>query len=136
LSAADNRKLVEDFYAAGGPVADPDQFGRWFSPRYVSHSAPEGAERGMSHAESLRAFLDRTFSDVSYELLRVVADDELAAVHAVMHATHTGDGLGGVKPTGKRVSAEQMHFVRFEDGKIVEHWAVRDDAGLLRQLGS
>ena len=53
-----------------------------------------------------------------------------------MHATHTGDGLGGVKPTGKRVSAEQMHFVRFQDGKIVEHWAVRDDAGLLRQLGS
>lgn len=134
MSAADNRRLVEEFYAAGGPVAEAKELGRWFSPGYVSHSAPEGAERGMSHAESLRDFLDRTFSDVSYELLRVVADDDLAAVHAVMHATHTGDGLG-VKPTGRKVSAEQMHFVRFEEGKIVEHWAVRDDAGLLRQLG-
>jgi predicted ester cyclase len=134
LSAAANRRLVEDFYAAGGPVGDPEDFPRFFGAGYVSHSAPEGATHGMTHAESLREFLDRTFSDVSYELLRVVADDEHAAVHAVMHATHTGDGLG-VKPTGRKVSAEQMHFVRFADGKIVEHWAVRDDAGLLRQLG-
>jgi predicted ester cyclase len=134
LSAANNRKLVEDFYAAGGPVGDPKTFSRFFGADYVSHSAPEGAERGMTHAESLRGFLEKTFSDVSYELLHVVADDAHAAVHAVMHATHTGDGLG-VKPTGRRVSAAQMHFVRFADGKIVEHWAVRDDAGLLRQLG-
>jgi hypothetical protein len=28
-----------------------------------------------------------------------------------------------------------MHFMRFRNGKAVEHWAVRDDAGLLRQLG-
>ena len=133
MSAAEHRKLVEDFYAAGGPLVERKELGRFFSPSYVSHAAPPGAERGMSHADSLRAFLERTFSDVSYELLHVVADGDLAAVHAVMHATHTGEGLG-VKPTGRRISAEQMHFVRFEDGKIVEHWAVRDDAGLLRQL--
>jgi predicted SnoaL-like aldol condensation-catalyzing enzyme len=134
LSAAANRKLVEEFYAAGGPVGDVQDFPRFFGPTYVSHTSPEGVAPGMAQAEALLAFLGRTFSDVEYELLRVVADDEHAAVHAVMHATHTGDGLG-VPPTDRRISAEQMHFVRFEDGKIVEHWAVRDDAGLLRQLG-
>ena len=134
MSADANRKLVEDFYAAGGPLADRDELPRFFGPRYVSHNAPAGSERGMSHAEALRASLEQSFSDVSYEVLRVVADDDFAAVHAVMRATHSGDGLG-VKPTGRKVSAEQMHFVRFEDGKIVEHWAVRDDAGLVRQLG-
>jgi hypothetical protein len=28
-----------------------------------------------------------------------------------------------------------MHFVRFEGGKAVEHWGVRDDLGMMRQLG-
>jgi predicted ester cyclase len=28
-----------------------------------------------------------------------------------------------------------MHLVRFVKGKVVEHWAVRDDLGLMQQLG-
>jgi predicted ester cyclase len=28
-----------------------------------------------------------------------------------------------------------MHFVRFKDGKAIEHRAVRDDLGMMRQLG-
>jgi hypothetical protein len=28
-----------------------------------------------------------------------------------------------------------MHFVRFERGKAVKHWGVRDDLGMMRQLG-
>jgi hypothetical protein len=28
-----------------------------------------------------------------------------------------------------------MHFVRFRDGKAVEHWGLRDEPGLMQQLG-
>jgi predicted SnoaL-like aldol condensation-catalyzing enzyme len=28
-----------------------------------------------------------------------------------------------------------MHIVRFQDGKAIEHWGVRDDSGMMRQLG-
>jgi predicted ester cyclase len=30
---------------------------------------------------------------------------------------------------------KQMHMIRVVDGQGVEHWAVRDDATLMRQLG-
>jgi hypothetical protein len=28
-----------------------------------------------------------------------------------------------------------MHWFRAANGKVAEHWAVRDDLGMLRQLG-
>jgi predicted ester cyclase len=34
------------------------------------------------------------------------------------------------------VAFRQVHIVRFQDGKVAEHWAVRDDLGLGRQLGA
>jgi predicted ester cyclase len=46
---------------------------------------------------------------------------------------HTGDFFG-LPATGKRFAYKQMHVVRVVDGKGVEHWAVRDDASLMRQL--
>jgi hypothetical protein len=32
-------------------------------------------------------------------------------------------------------SSSTPHFLRFRDGKAVEHWSVRDDMTLMRQLG-
>jgi predicted ester cyclase len=38
-------------------------------------------------------------------------------------------------PTGRSFQQEQVHFVRFREGKGIEHRAVRDDLGMMRQLG-
>ena len=132
--ASEARKLVEDFYAAGGPVGDPAAFEDIFHPDYVSHTSPPGMEPGVDQAHSLRAWLMSTFSDVEYRLEQIVSDGELVAARTRLSATHSGSGLG-MEPTGRRFDAEQMHFIRIADGRIAEHWGVRDDAGMMRQLG-
>ena len=43
--------------------------------------------------------------------------------------------LKGVKPTGKRVEVLHFHSFRVRGGQITEHAAVRDDLGMLIQLG-
>ncbi len=40
----------------------------------------------------------------------------------------------GIRLTGERLAAQQSHWIRVADGKIVEHWAVRDGLGMMRQL--
>jgi hypothetical protein len=128
------RTIVEDFYAAGGPVGDPSGFEDIFHPEYVSHTSPPGLEPGVGQATSLYGWLTSVFSDVEYELVRTVCEDDLVAAQTICRATHTGPGLG-VEPTGRRFEAEQMHLIRIADGRIAEHWAVRDDAAMMRQLG-
>ncbi len=48
--------------------------------------------------------------------------------------THKGDSMG-VKSTGKKISVSARVIDRIKDGKMIEHWANRDDLGFLQQIG-
>ena len=43
--------------------------------------------------------------------------------------------LTDVAVTGNEVTWTYIHIWRVADGRVVEHWACRDDVGLLRQVG-
>ena len=34
-----------------------------------------------------------------------------------------------------RTAFPDLHFVCFRDGKAIEHWGLRDDVGMMRQMG-
>jgi predicted ester cyclase len=42
----------------------------------------------------------------------------------------------GIPPTNREIAMDYVHILRFRDGKAVEHWGVRDDMALMRQLGA
>jgi hypothetical protein len=44
-------------------------------------------------------------------------------------------GLVGVEPTRKRFEVQHIHWHRLRDGQFVDHYAVRDDLGMMSQLG-
>ena len=46
----------------------------------------------------------------------------------------SADAEMGLPATGRRFAYKQMHLIRVVGGMGVEHWAVRDDADLMRQL--
>jgi predicted ester cyclase len=46
-----------------------------------------------------------------------------------------GNLLMGAAPTNKHFEAQHIHWYKLRDGKIVEHFATRDDIGMTRQLG-
>jgi len=45
-----------------------------------------------------------------------------------------GGMLVGVQPTGNTFEVQHIHMYRVLDGKIAEHFANRDDVGMMRQL--
>ena len=102
------------------------------SPDYFNHAASEGHRR--DGAEASVGWMLSVFPDHRFDVEDVAADGETVALRGTMVATHEGE-LMGIAPTGKRVSAQQSHWFRVVDGKLAEHWAVRDDLSMLRQLG-
>jgi steroid delta-isomerase-like uncharacterized protein len=79
---------------------------------------------------SLRTMLP----DFAIRVEAIVAEGDLVVSRYTATATDTV-GYMGLPPTGKSIRTTAMQMFRFENGLIVESWAVRDDLGTLRQLG-
>ena len=104
------------------------------SAEFVNHEAPPGRDRGPESMRGLATMLRTAFPDLHFEIEELVAEGDIVAGRLTMSGTHEGP-LMGTPPTGRSVRQDHMHFVRFRDGKAVEHWGVRDDLGMMQQLG-
>jgi predicted ester cyclase len=78
--------------------------------------------------------LRTAFPDLHFTIEDLVGEGDTVAGRVTMSGTHLGP-FQGIPPTGRSFQQAHMHFVRFRDGKAIEHRAVRDDLGMMRQLG-
>jgi len=49
---------------------------------------------------------------------------------------NSGSFRGITIPAPARFSVDHVHIYRITEGKLIEHWVVRDDLTMLRQLGA
>jgi steroid delta-isomerase-like uncharacterized protein len=106
------------------------------APDFINHNAPLGSNRGPESMRQLITMLSTSFPDMHYTVEEIVAEGDTVVARVTMSGTHRGPGpVQGMPPTGRSVRQDQMHFIHFRDGKVVEHRAVRDDLGVMRQLG-
>lgn len=125
------RRTLEDIF----PNADVAALSDVVHPECFNHELPPGMPQGLEGMQQVMLWLNRAFSDLRYEIHQVIAEGDTAVVYCTMRGRHTGEFMG-VPPTNQSIAANQIHIVRFQDGKGVEHWAVRDDLTLMRQLGA
>src|SRR5262249_23531405 len=125
------RRTLEEIF----PSADTDALAEVVHVDIVNHELPPGLPQGLRGMQQVMLGLHSAFADLRYDIHQVVADGDTAAVYCTMRGHHVGEFMG-VAPTYRAVGVEQVHIVRFENGKCIEHWAVRDDLMLMRQLGA
>lgn len=101
---------------------------------FVEHAAPPGAPGGRDAVRGVVRFIHGGLDDVSYTIEDAVAEGDRVVLRVTMHGTHARKFFG-LPPTHKRVTMDQIHIFRMADGKVAEHWATRDDLGMMRQLG-
>ena len=100
----------------------------------ISHGARLGEPAGLAGVERTMLWLGQVFSDQRWEIHQLIQEADTVVVQATHHGRHTGD-LMGIPPTGREVAYDYIHIMRFRNGKAVEHWGMRDDMSLMRQLG-
>lgn len=101
----------------------------------IQHAAgPQGREGLQRTLATLEHDLDGPTATIH----RVIAQDDLVVVHLTLHGRHVASTmplLADLPPTGKAIAWDFIHIWRVAGELIVEHWACRDDVGLLAQVG-
>ena len=111
-----------------------DRIAEFVTEDYLNHEAWPGEDPGY---EGFRLRMERLHSavpDIHLEVHEIVAAGDLLAYRATLSGTHRGPLLG-MAPTGRSFRVQHMHMLRMRDGRACEHWATRDDLGMLQQLG-
>jgi predicted ester cyclase len=74
------------------------------------------------------------FPDWHEKTVELVAEGSTVAGRFRCSGTHRGEFLGET-PTGKHMEVEEVFFLRVEDGRFVDFWALEDSLNRMRQLG-
>jgi predicted ester cyclase len=115
-------------------LRDESAFGH-IAEDFIQHAA---GPQGRAGLQRTLATLDHDLDRPTATIHRLVAQDDLVVVQLTMHGRHVASTmplLAGLPPTGGAIAWDFVHIWRVVDGLIVEHWACRDDLGLLEQVG-
>jgi len=100
----------------------------------VNHAAGPQGRNGL---REILTTIEHDLGPVTYEQHHLIGDGDLVAQHVTLHGTHRASTmplLADTPATGRTTTWTFIHIWRVVDGLIVEHWACRDDMGLLEQV--
>jgi predicted ester cyclase len=124
------RRLIDEGFTHGRlAVAD----------ELVADDIVEHRDYGPGHAggaEGVKAVISslrRSFPDFRLTIEDMVVAGDTVWIRNLATGTHDGPYAGNA-PTGRPIRISVFDVLRVADGRIVEHWGVRDDAGMMRQI--
>src|SRR3954447_26108402 len=137
MSLTTNARIAPRVFEDGLNRRDASVFDELVAGDYVNHERADMLVEaaGPKDWSDVLARLSAAFPDVHWEVLRTVAEGDNVWVETRMSGTHQGPFFGSA-PTGRSFAVRQVHMLRVEHDLIREHSAVRDDLGVLVQLGA
>jgi steroid delta-isomerase-like uncharacterized protein len=134
MAAEENKVVAHQILEVFNGHEDVNAFDKLLVADFVDHMAPPALQQGIDGYKGVVKMLRTAFPDLRYEVVDMIAEGDKLAARTSVSGTHKGEFVG-IPPTGRRFSVEHIHWMRFVEGKAVEHWAVRDDLGQMQQLG-
>jgi predicted ester cyclase len=126
-NTASFRRLIEAF--STGDLAVVDEL---VAPECVEHQ--RGNNPGAEGAKEVIRTLHRWMSDFSLTVEDIAVSGDVVWTRNRARGVNTGSVMG-FRPTEGPLEVDVIDVGRFEDGKLVEHWGIADQMGLLIQVG-
>jgi predicted ester cyclase len=124
------RRVLEELFEKG----NFDALDELIHPQFVNHEAPPDNPQGPEGLKETISWLRGLWGPMRAEIEDEICEDDKVVARVTIHGHHVGEFLGK-PPTGKEFATEHIHIWRLDDGRVIEHWSVRDDLGQALQLG-
>lgn len=129
VKAVIRRLFDEDLNTDNRDIAD-----EIIHPTFYDHTNPPGMREGIEGHKQIVALFRRSFPNVTWTILDMIAEGDRVAVRLIMRGRHEGEFFG-IPPTGRDIEVKGVHVMRVQDGKVAEHWGTDDEISMMRQLG-
>jgi predicted ester cyclase len=101
---------------------------------FIDHGSPVPLPPGPDGYIAILTFVT-TVLQVRYEVHDVVSAGDTIAIRATAHGVNAVSP-SGVDVTGRPFAMKTAHFFRTRDGRLCEHWGIRDELDVLYQVGA
>jgi predicted ester cyclase len=123
------RRLIEEVFNQGRM----EVAGELIAPHSIEHQRG-GMGDGPVGVKRTATILRSAFPDLSLTIQDLIVDGDKLWARQRAGGTNLGPFFG-FPATGKTAYIEVFDVVRFENGRVVEHWGVPDQLGMMIALG-
>ncbi|KMO41940.1 hypothetical protein VQ02_04510 [Methylobacterium variabile] len=135
MSTDANKDLARAYFTAF-LERDEAWWQQHIAPDFVRHDPGlDFTVRGPEGVRRLGEVLHCGVTELALPIDEVIAEGDRVLVRLRFRGRHTGD-LMGLPASGRSVDIAVMDLFRIVDGRLVEHWALLDNLGLLKQVGA
>jgi predicted ester cyclase len=135
VSAEADKAVIQAFYDQWN--AGAIDFEHLVDRGIANHQPGSRPDTGLDRFRQSVEGVMRAVPDSEWTTLSLIAEGDFVVCHNTWTGTYGGEVFRGVPtPTGRRFSVDHIHIYRVTDGRIAEHWVVRDDLGMLLQIGA
>jgi len=101
---------------------------------FIDHGSPVPLPPGPDGYIAILTFVT-TVLQVQYEVHDIVAAGDMVAIRATAHGVNAVSPPG-IEVTGSPFAMKTAHFFQSRDGRLSEHWGIRDELDVLYQVGA
>ena len=134
MSTEKNKDVASRWYEEVFNTGNVELINELFATNFVERD-PSNPVPGLEGVRQLVMMYRSGFPDLHITIEDWVVEGDKVAARFTARGTHKGP-LMGVPPTGKQTTITGIDILRFENGKIAEHWGNQDLLGMLQQLGA
>jgi steroid delta-isomerase-like uncharacterized protein len=137
MSTTANKEIVRRFYEEVFNQRNVAAIDELVHPEFTNHDPTPVASRDPESMKQFIHTITQAFPDHHHAIEDLVAKGDKVVMRCTLTATHQGlfPGFLDMPPTGKSICQRQIHILRVRDGKVAEHWVIRDDLTMMQQLG-
>ena len=133
MSIEENKAIIRRYIDEAWNKGNIDIIDELMAENYARHMGP-GQSLNREEQKRRIAGFRSSFPDLHLAINSLIAEGDMVVFPMTLTGTQTGAYLGHT-PTGKKVTMSIIDYARITNGKVVEHWGIRDEFSLRQQLG-
>lgn len=135
MSTADSMKAAYKAITTAWDAGNVAEFDKYMAQNTVEHQLMPGQAPGLSGVKTFALAMKVAFPDEKTTIDDIRVDSNILVARFSMSGTNSGPMMGMPATNKKMTNVMGMDWVRWENGKFVEHWGLFDDHDMMTQLG-